>query len=276
MSPPSVWKHGGVLPPSWHLLLFPPRIPESELAVDGYDKLFAPPPPFLKRLWAGAKYTWYPKNPLKIGEEVHQITQLESAETKQASKGEIVTVWMKKDVSNVCGLSVEERRCLVYVKMDYEMMAKGRVRGRSGWDEIDVWNIDVDVFEEVKHADFHETRTVSPTMAFRYSALTFNSHRIHYDRSYARDVEGYEDCLVHGPLTSSLLLALATKNIPQGHQALDFEYRAIKPIFVNSPINLYGRQPTPNANADNPTMAVWVTDEFGDVCMKGTLTLTRT
>jgi len=114
------------------------------------------------------------------------------------------------------------------------------------------------------------TRVVAPdtTLLFRYSALTFNGHRIHYDQAYARDVEGYPDLVVQGPLTATLLQGFAVEHAG-GRQLAGFDFRGVNPLFVDRPFTLEGRQ------ADDGALAVWARGPDGELAMSATATFRR-
>ncbi|KAJ3167035.1 hypothetical protein HK101_011818 [Irineochytrium annulatum] len=217
---------GQPLPPVWHLVLFPPRIPEGDLAPDGYDQDLAPPEPFRKRMWAGGSFEWIKGNELRIGQRVEQKLTVEKVEEKKGARGDMVLVWQKREVSNEKGLAVAERRCLAYMKLDFPSGETSAKRAGKGG---------------AREPDFGTCVVPSPITLFRYSALTFNSHFIHLDKAYTRDFEGYPDRLVHGPLTCTYLAGLAHEHTPPGKYMSRLEYRAVAPIIVDTPINLMAR-----------------------------------
>ncbi|KAJ3256125.1 hypothetical protein HK103_005694 [Boothiomyces macroporosus] len=174
---------GEPIKPCRHLALFPSRIPEPLLASDGYDNNWCPPEPFTKRMWGGGRLE-FTKNKLRIGQTVEMNTRLASIDFKEGSRGGSVFTQMVKEVTNENGLSMVENRTLVYLE---KPVSGSRIvkRGLS--------------------PDFTETVKPTPISLFRFSALTFNSHMIHYDKDYA-NFEGYPSTLVHGPFSLTLLI----------------------------------------------------------------------
>ncbi|KAJ3156825.1 hypothetical protein HDU86_003591 [Geranomyces michiganensis] len=240
---------GAVLPAGYHLALFPPRIAEPDLAADGYDNDYSPPSPYIQRMWAGGSFSFNPANRLRTGQQVKQTTTLDDVQLKHGPRGEAVMVWTEKLVENERGRSVLERRCLAYMPKERNPTSNPR-------------SLQI----KLKH-DFVRQFRPTPVTLFRYSALTFNSHRIHYDNHYAREVEGYPDCLTHGPLTTTLLMDLLERNLPEDKQITLFNYRALSPLLVNDPITLCGKQTEPNQ------FELWATNKDGGLAMKGTATV---
>ncbi|KAI9206872.1 HotDog domain-containing protein [Polychytrium aggregatum] len=261
---------GSELPPAYHLVCFPPREPECRLASDGYDTSFTPPAPYLKRMWAGGSFEWNLENPLRIGDRVSQTTKVDRIQVKPGAQGDLrVFVWMKKDIANEAGPSMQEVRCLVYMDARSRVSDPGRVlKGQ---------------FPSSTRPNF--SRQIKPTALtlFRYSALTFNSHLIHYDPDYCRAEEGYPERLVHGPLTCTLLLDLLHKRLAetQGIQhrrpfLRSFEYRALSPLYCGQDLHLHGRvldrEP---ATAGEMRYELWATNAQGGLAMKGTAVVTE-
>ncbi|KAJ3161941.1 hypothetical protein HDU88_007173 [Geranomyces variabilis] len=240
---------GSAVPAGYHLALFPPRIAEPDLAPDGYDNDFSPPSPYIQRMWAGGSFSFNPGNRLRIGQQVKQTTTLDDVQIKDGPRGKAVMVWMAKLVENERGRSVLERRCLAYMPKERNPTSNPRSL-------------------QIKHKhDFERQVRPTPVTLFRYSALTFNSHRIHYDNHYAREIEGYPDCLTHGPLTSTLLMDLLERQLPEDKQITLFNYRALSPLMVNEPITLRGKETEPNQ------FELWALNKEGGLAMKGTATV---
>jgi len=245
-------KEGDELPPNWHLLFFHPQIKEKDLAFDGYEKTFSPPPPFDSRVWAGSTIQFNTSNPLKIGQDVVQETLLKSVDVKQGSRGETVFVTLQKKISNKFGESVLDTRSLAY------MMEKPKTYKQV---------------EAKKQAQFERNIDVTSIFLFRYSALTFNSHRIHYDLKYAMEEEHYPGLLVHGPLTSTLLVDLVRRQFPDKKVAM-FQYRALSPLFWTGNPKL-DRLTVCGRLDDNSSCEVWAKDSNGFIAMSGTVTFTK-
>ncbi|KAG1461213.1 hypothetical protein G6F56_005779 [Rhizopus delemar] len=166
----SEWNHK-VLPPAWHHVYFPPRTRQDELADDGYERDFFPPKPFSQRMWAGASFDWNLDNPLVVNDQIEMKTKLDRVQLKEGRRGESAMVWLNKDIYNMSGWSMREQRCLVY--------HSEQTQETVGTNGIKMKRI----------PDFSMTFIPSSILLFRYSALTFNSHRIHYDHQYATEIE---------------------------------------------------------------------------------------
>ena len=229
--------------PCRHFMLFPPRIPAQGLANDGYDKDWSPPLPFEFRMWAGGSLNFNHKNPLKVLEHVQQITKATQVEMKQTIRGDAIFVTVEKEISNETGLSIVETRTLVYLE---NRPSESRLVKRN------------------TKPDF--TLKVSPTTVslFRFSALTFNSHLIHYDLEYCKD-EGYPRPLVHGPLTATLLLDFFKMSVTCG-PIISFTYRAISPLVVGDTIVLKGK-----LSLEPGSCELWATSSEGGIAMSGTV-----
>jgi len=211
---------GDVLPPLWHWLFFLPTVAHSDLGPDGHAKLggFLPPVGLPRRMFAGGRFEFH--RPLHIGERARRVGTVVSIEEKQGRTGRLVFVVARYEVSGAAGLSIVEEQDLVYREASH-----GRHDPAPGSEPI---------------PDGAWTRTVipDPVMLFRFSALTFNGHRIHYDQPYVTEVEGYPGIVVHGPMTALLLADLAHRN---GPGPLDsFSFRARSPLFTDGPFALRG------------------------------------
>ncbi|KAI8826208.1 uncharacterized protein EV422DRAFT_515776 [Fimicolochytrium jonesii] len=253
---------GTPIPPAFHLAFFPPHIPERLLAPDGYDTHFAPPHPYIQRMWAGGSFTFNPHNPLRYTTEtVTQTTTLDRVEKKMGGRGPSVLVWMDKTIKNSAGVCVTEKRSLVYLpKLDTNPERRA----------VEIKTI----------PDFSRTFTPTPVTLFRYSAVTFNSHLIHYDDRFAREVEGYPACLVHGPLTATLLLDLLEKCKPEGMVVREFGYRALAPLFVGEEVRLCGKRTERTERSDDGEdgevqYELWAVSERSGLAMKGTAVVVR-
>ncbi|CAG8662079.1 10351_t:CDS:2 [Ambispora leptoticha] len=252
---------GTALPPNYHLAYFPTRVYEKDLSPDGYLTTHSPPPPFLQRMWAGGELLFDNWNPLRVGQHVNMETKCRNVEVKHgALGGENVFVWIDRDMGNKHGFSVRDTRCLVYMRRS---VLKEKQR------KIVKVNYKAD-FEKIIHP--------TTILLFRYSALTFNSHLIHYDHKYAAEVEGHEGCLIHGPLTCTLLLDLVRDSIPEPSARIkSFTYRALSPLVVGKPFKICGKR---NLNAissnsfkeggSDVSYDLWAENNEGGLAMKGT------
>lgn len=228
-----------------HLIFFHPRNPESTLRPDGTDADFCPPDPFTRRMWAGGSMKWY--GPLAIGERVRSISTVSSVEKKGFEKGTPMvfvnqTIEYQKLGTSV--MNIIEERSHVYLPPGHNKREVREVKG----------------LPTTSHFSFAYTPSV--TTLFRFSALTFNGHRIHLDKEYAQQAEGYPERLVHGPLTALMLL----ETVKFHHRAVrikSFEYRARNPIIVNRSITIHG------VWVDEFSIELWTQDEDGAVGMTG-------
>ena len=240
-----------LLPPLWHWLYFLPQQRQSEIGPDGHAKRggFLPPVPLPRRMWAGGRLKWLPENPLRVGDAVRRVSRIESVTHKAGRTGDLLFILVKHQVHNAMGLTLTEEHDIVYrAATQPGDPAPSPVAAEQGA----VWQREI-VPDDV--------------LLFRYSALTFNGHRIHYDRRYATEVEGYPGLIVHGPLIATLLLDLVRRNAPQALVA-GFDFKAVRPTFDLNPFRLNG-QPS----ADGKTVRLWAQDHEGWLTMQGSAEL---
>ena len=226
---------GDPLPPCWHWLYFLEATPRAELGPDGHPKRggFLPPVSLPRRMWAGGRIA-FPR-PLHIGEAVRRESEILSITPKQGRGGRLVFVTVRHLISGEDGPAVDEEHDIVYRGADAGGARPGeQPPGDSLW-----------------------RREITPDIAmlFRFSALIFNAHRIHYDRDYVTGEEGYPGLLVHGPLTAILLLDLLRDEVP-GRELARFDYQALAPLFDNAPFTLAGNLETLWAERPDGTMAM--------------------
>lgn len=240
-------ENGVSVPPGWHWLLFLEAKPASELGADGHPKRggFLPPVPLPRRMWAGGRIEFL--RPLKIGENVTRESEIISVEPKSGNTGTLVFVTVRHTIAGSSSTAIVEDQNIVY-----------REAAKKG-----------DPLPPGKQAPTNAqwTRRVMPdaVMLFRYSALTFNGHRIHYDKDYAINQEHYSGLVVHGPLQATLLLDLCRQNSPT--PVKKFDYRAQYPIFSGAAFTVNG-----NLDIASTTADVWTTSEAGNYAMRGTAT----
>lgn len=235
---------GAVLPPLWHWMLFQDWAPASGLGTDGHPKRggFLPPVHDLpRRMWAGGVVNFLA--PLRVGEAVTRTSTILSVEQKTGGTGALVFVTVRHDVAGPQGVAISEEHNIVY-------------RGTGG--------------AAVKAAPaappppagaLVRSLTPDPVLLFRYSALTGNGHRIHYDLDYVTREEGYPGLVVHGPLQATLLAALAVQASP-GQTLRRFAYRGRRPAFHDRALTLVA---APGADG----VRVESRDDTGAVCMDG-------
>ena len=242
---------GDALPPAWLALYFLPRYRPDELRPDGSprDAGVVPPMPFPRRMFAGERVRFH--RPLRLGDTVRRETELADISVKSGGTGTLVFATVVNRVFGPDGLALEDERRTVFreeVKPGERNQAPRR---------------------EPAPADVAWRRTVTPdpVLLFRFSALTFNSHRIHYDRPWAMDVEGYPGLVVHGPLTTTLLVDFARDHNP-GRPIVAYATQARAPLFDTAAFELRGR-PT----ADGRGCELWAVTAEGTVAMSAEVEL---
>lgn len=206
--------NGVALPALWHWLYFLPLYRQSEVGADGHAKrgAFLPPVPLPRRMWAGSQFEFHA--PLRIGDEVTRTSTIDDITEKEGRSGKLVFVKVRHEIRRAQekGVALTEFHDIVY-------------RDAPSTDATEPSPVAAPVDAQWK-------RKVVPddVLLFRYSALTFNGHRIHYDRRYVTEVEGYPGLVVHGPLVATLLLDLLRANLPDVEVAT-FSFRALRPVF---------------------------------------------
>ena len=234
-------REGDRLPPGWHWLFFNPFVSRRDLGLDGHPKRggFLPPVSLPRRMWAGGRID-YPAA-LAVGRPAERVSVIEKVESKTGGSGELVFVTVKHHIACDGVECVVEEQDIVY-------------RGPSASPAKAV--------QAPPDGEWRREVTPDATLLFRYSALTSNGHRIHYDQAYAREEEGYPDLVVHGPLTATLLQNFAVEIRPQS-RLTRFEFRGLQPIFVGGPFALeatIGATPT--------TLAMWASGPRGEMAMR--------
>ncbi|MGD9833356.1 MAG: MaoC family dehydratase N-terminal domain-containing protein [Piscinibacter sp.] len=246
---PREWPAGTPLPPLWHWLYFLPLHRASELGPDGHAKLggFLPPVPLPRRMWAGSRFEFLA--PLRVGDAAERVSTIENVVTKQGRSGPLVFVTVRHEVlaNGAAAPALREWHDIVY-----------RAAKRPG---------EAEPSPQPAPADAQWSRELVPddVLLFRYSALTFNGHRIHYDRRYVTGVEGYPGLVVHGPLIATLLLELVARQLP-GAALAGFSFKAWRPTFDGRPMRVNGRR-------DGDTVRLWAQDHEGWLTMDALATL---
>ena len=242
---------GTPVPPLWHWLYFLPQYRQSEIGPDGHAKRggFLPPVSLPRRMWAGGRLQWLQENLLLVGDSVRRVSRIESVTHKAGRTGDLLFVLVKHEVRNAKGLALSEEHDIVY-----------RAAAQPGEP------VPSPVAAE-KGAAWQREIAPDDVMLFRYSALTFNGHRIHYDRKYVTEVEGYPGLIVHGPLIATLLVDLVRRQLPGGF-IKRFEFKAVRPIFDLHLFRLNG-QPS----ADGKRVKLWAEDHEGWLAMQATAEL---
>lgn len=213
---PASIKHGDALRPLWHWSYFLEGQRPPDLGRDGHPARggFLPPVPLANRMWAGGHVAFHA--PVPIGSPVRKVSKIRSINVKNGRSGLLIFVTVEHQLFEDARLLVTELHDIVY-KNPSPIKTAPTVSEPIVSDKIEV---------------FHPTST----LLFRYSALTFNGHRIHYDVDYCRDVEGYPGLVVHGPLIATMLAGLASEIV--GRPLKTFAYRAIQTAFVGRPVSL--------------------------------------
>ena len=260
-SPPS---YGAPIPAGHHLVYFTPSIIESELGLDGTDRTVNPLAPYTRRMWAGGELTWTQDTNavLRVGQEVCETTKLLSAEPKKLKNGgEMLVVGVEKIFENDQGIALVDRRSWVFQK---EITAENPVRPLARPEEK--------ALPPGKHTrDFCQ----SDVTLFRFSALTFNGHKIHFSPEWCRQVEGHRTCVVHGPLNLVNILDLWRDTTRDGSpEALpkSIAYRAMSPLYMGEPYRILLGKDGVNGQAD--AAGRWIADiwdSYGKQSMKGTI-----
>lgn len=221
---------GGVLPALWHWLYFLETASQSRIGADGHPQKgdFLPPVPNPRRMFAGARTRYL--RPLKLEQTAALTETVQSVIEKDGGQGRMFLVTVTFDYHQQGQLCISEERDFMYLSAVEPAGDPGQLELSLTEIEGAPWSLDVDT---------------DATRLMRFSALTFNSHRIHYDRDYAREQEGYPDLVVHGPLTAILLSELCRMNSDQ--PLTSFSFRARAPLFCGQQIRLRGEPGTDGA-----------------------------
>jgi len=254
---PDGLREGDPLPLGWHWFYFKQPIRASSLGVDGHERRgdFMPEVDLPRRMWAGG--TLRSLAPVRIGERAELRSRVTGVEEKRGKSGRLVFVTVGQTVLQGGRTCVEEEQAIVYRGADPGPGVRAPAPVPAG------------------NAEWSESFLPTSVTLFRFSALTNNAHRIHYDHAYATEVEGYPDLLVHGPLTALLLLDAAGRH--GADPVTRFRYRALAPLFVDQPIALVGRQdpsrvdgrPSPAGRSSPAERVVEALGPDGRVAMRG-------
>ncbi len=235
-------KMGDPLPVGWHQILFPRVVRQSQIGADGHPERgdFLPPVPLPRRMFAGKRTTFHAD--LQVGDDVRRDSVIQAVTIKQGRTGQMVFVTVKTEMTSPRGLAITEEQDFVYREAapgGTPPQPPQPAPGRAVWSRV---------------------VTPDPVMLFRYSALTFNGHRIHYDLPYVTKVEGYPGLVMNGGLTTLLVFELA-----RTHASTPIRYissRNVRALFVNQPITLGGEPST-----DNKTAKLWALNPDGALAL---------
>lgn len=209
------------LPPLWLWLYHLPVAKASDVGPDGHPKLgvFLPPIALPRRMWAGSRCVFHA--PARIGEAVTKVSTIAKVVEKTGRVGEMVFVTVQHEWTRGDTLLVEEEQDIVYLQIPEVFTPPPPVTAPEG--------------------DWRESVAIDPVLLFRFSALTFNGHRIHYDRTYATEREKYPGLVVHGPLQAILLIEAARRWVP-GLAPARFDFRGLRPLFDFDAVSVCGRK----------------------------------
>jgi len=249
--PPERPTVGTVLPPLWHWLYFLPIAQQSQIGPDGHPKRggFLPPIPLPRRMWAGSDFEFH--SPIRVGDAIERTSAIVDVSEKSGRTGRLVFVKVRHEVrrQGEPSVALNEHHNIVYRDLpspnDVVPPPLAAPKGAT-------WSRDV-VADDV--------------LLFRYSALTFNGHRIHYDRQYVTQTEGYPGLIVHGPLIATLLLDLLRRQMPTA-TVTRFEFKAVRPTFDIHPFSIHG-QPS----SDGKSVRLWGQDHEGWLTMDALVTI---
>jgi 3-methylfumaryl-CoA hydratase len=234
---------GTPVPPLAHWLYFLPRALQSETGPDGHPKRggFLPPVPLPRRMWAGGRLQF--ERDLHVGDEAERRSTITKVDAKQGRSGALVFVTVRHEVSDGKGLALAEEHDIVY-RDNPVPGAPAPEPALAPTDE-----------------QFSRDIVPDPVLLFRYSALTFNGHRIHYDRPYVTEVEGYPGLIVHGPLIATLLVDLLRRQFPDA-RVRAFSFKAASPLFDIHPFTVCGKR-EPEGH-----VTLWARNHAGQLAMQ--------
>ena len=249
--PPIAVDTGLALPPLWHWLYFLPAHRQSEIGPDGHAKRggFLPPVPLPRRMWAGSQFEF--RSPIRVGDRVARTSTIDDVSSKEGRTGKLVFVKVRHELrcNDAADPALVEFHDIVYREAKQPTdIEPPPVRAPEG-------------------APWQREIVPDDVLLFRYSALTFNGHRIHYDRRYVTEVEGYPGLIVHGPLIATLLMDLLRRNAPDADVA-SFRFKAVRPTFDLNPFKVNGAP-----QQDGKTVRLWAEDHEGWLTMDATATL---
>jgi 3-methylfumaryl-CoA hydratase len=237
---------GDAAPFTVHWCLAQAVFPMAMLGPDGHPTRggFLPPVPLPRRMWAGGELEFL--DTLRVGDEARRTSRIADITVKSGSTGTLCFVAVEHLVSTERGTAIRERQDIVYREMGGAQQAPAKAASSP------------------RLAQHSETHLADPVLLFRYSALTFNGHRIHYDRDYVTRVEGYPGLIFHGPLQAAFIVELAAK-LRGGRPPKKLSYRGVQPLFEGSEFSV-------NANDNGNAIEVWTANSHGQPTMKGTAT----
>ncbi|WP_375411660.1 MaoC family dehydratase N-terminal domain-containing protein [uncultured Bradyrhizobium sp.] len=238
---------GDAAPFTAHWCLAQPVYPMSQLGPDGHPARggFLPPVPLPRRMWAGGELEFI--DTLRVGDEMKRSSRILDVTMKTGSTGMLCFVAVRHEIASPRGVAIRERQDIVYRDVPAGGQPAATARPAAP-----------------PSATYRESHMADAVLLFRYSALTFNGHRIHYDRDYVTRVEGYPGLIFHGPMQAALLVEFAAK-LRGGAAPAKFTYRGVQPLFEGGEFSV-------NANDGDAGMELWTANCEGAPTMKGTAT----
>lgn len=239
---------GDALPPGWECAYFTNAERPGDLLPDGLPATnrLLPPIPLPRRMFGGARLNLHAA--LRLGDEISQTTELAALEEKETRSGPMVSAMLRRTITGPSGTAMVEEQDILYLGAAPEgTLPPGKpAPAEAAWRRV---------------------QTPDPVLLFRFSAITFNAHRIHYDQNYAENTEGYPGLLVQGRLLALLLLELCRASQPDA-ELREFSYRAVRPVFAGAPFTLAGAPAEDGANlwvaGPDGTLAMTANARFGE------------
>ncbi len=243
------FREGHALPLLWHWVYFWSTTPASDIGADGHARRggFLPPVPLPRRMWAGGRLNFVA--PLPVGRAAEKVSRILDVSMKSGATGPLVFVTVEHRILSGATECVVEEHDIVY--RDQAAAGAPAPKGKPAPTDAQ-WSRRLDP---------------DPVLLFRYSALTFNGHRIHYDRSYVTGVEGYPGLIVHGPLIATLLMDLLRRELPQ-RVVKSFSFRAVSPLFDIDSFSVNGK-----LSEDGRSAVLWAANARGELAMQAEATL---
>ena len=258
-------RRGTAIPGHWYVMLFAPTAPQSALGPDGHPAKgqFLPPVPLPRRMFAGRR-TWF-HLPLNIGEAVTRVSRIQAITPKQGRSGEMCFVTVRHEISSPAGLALVEEQDIVYrgeqpagaPAKEAKAAASGSAEGKAA--------ASTPAAAAEEPAEWTRSFEPNATTLFRYSAITFNGHRIHYDLPYTREVEGYPNLVVNGGLTTLMLWDLVAEKT--GRAIKSSASKNLKALFVGQPVLLNARMSGPDQ------ISVWAQNSAGERAIEASIEL---
>lgn len=238
---------GDPIPFGWHMIFFPHVVRHSGIGADGHPRSgdFLPPVPLPRRMFAGRRLVCH--DYLRVGDDIRRDSTIQQVNIKQGRSGDMVFVTLKTDISTPRGVAISEEHDIVYrgePDPNAPMPPSHPIPGTAVW-----------------------SRTITPdsVMLFRYVALGFVSHRIHYDHPYVTKTEGYPDLVVPGGIHTINMFELGRANSPPSAKYRKAAWRALRPLFVNRPFTVCGEP-----DADGRNVKLWVVNDRNELALSAT------